>query len=59
MLLGSMLCDLFAVKPGPFMTTYLCPPIILERAAVVTSTYDGVSRTCGLRLFRSELHLCQ
>ena len=30
----------------------------IERVIVVASTYDGVSRTCGLRLFRSEPHHC-
>ena len=58
MLLGSMLCDLLAVKPGPIMTMCLWPLINSDRAADVASTYDGVIRTCGLRIFRSELHLC-
>ena len=41
-----------------YYETYVWALIITERAAAVASTYDGVSRTCGLRIFRSELHLC-
>ena len=49
--------DFNDVAPWPFTITFLWPPTVSEWAAPVASSYFGVSCTCGLLLFRSELHL--